>query len=358
MAEEADHEQKTEAPSQKRLDEARQRGQIVASREVATLFCFAAGALVWVGLAGNAALQVTALAKTLLAEAHLLRLDGSGLSPLALALLKDTGFALALPALAFMAAPILAAALQNGIVWSSEPLQPKLEKVSPLAGFKRLVSAQTLVELVKSLLKIGLVGAALAWLLWPERNAVIATSGLGAGPLLSYLDDLAFRMLAVLAVLAAAIAARRLWLAVVLRSCARCGCRSEEVKEEHKQNEGDPHIKQKRRAIQIERSRRRMMADVPKATVVLMNPTHYAVALRYVAGETPAPEVVAKGVDALALKIRAVAEASKVPVVENPPLARTLHAACDIGEFIPQEHYQAVAEVISYVMRLSEQQRG
>jgi flagellar biosynthetic protein FlhB len=132
----------------------------------------------------------------------------------------------------------------------------------------------------------------------------------------------------------------------------------EEVREEHKQNEGDPHFKQKRRAIQVERSRRRMMADVPNATVVLMNPTHYAVALRYVAGETAAPEVVAKGVDALALKIRAVAEASKVPVIENPPLARTLHAACELGEMVPPEHYHAVAEVISYVLRLSDQQRG
>jgi flagellar biosynthetic protein FlhB len=271
--------------------------------------------------------------------------------------MTEAGLALAFPALAFLAAPIVAAALQNGIVFSSEAVQPKFEKVSPLAGFKRLVSAQTLVELLKSLLKVGLVGAALAWLLWPERDAVVAASGLEAGPLLSYLGDLAFRMLAVLTVLAAAIAGADYgwqWFSFM----RKMRMTKEEVKEEHKQNEGDPHIKQKRRAIQIERSRRRMMADVPKATVVLMNPTHYAVALRFVAGETPAPEVVAKGVDALALKIRAVAEASKVPVIENPPLARTLHAACEIGEFIPQEHYQAVAEVISYVLRLSEQQRG
>lgn len=357
MAEEADKDQKTEAPSQKRLDEARERGQVVASREVGTLFCFSVAALVWLGLAGNAALQITVVTKTLLAEAHLLRLDGSGLSPMAFELLKDAGVALALPALAFLVAPILATVFQNGLVWTSEPLQPKLDKLSPLAGLKRLFSAQTLAELVKSLLKIGLVGAGLGFLLWPERDAVMATSGLEAGSLLAYLGDLVFRMLAVLAVMAAGLAAADYgWQWFDFMRKMRMS--KEEVREEHKQNEGDPHIKQKRRAIQIERSRRRMMADVPKATVVLMNPTHFAVALRYVAGETPAPEVVAKGVDALALKIRSVAEESRVPVIVNPPLARTLHAACEIGEFVPPEHYQAVAEVISYVLRLSEQQRG
>lgn len=357
MAEETDKEQKTEAPSQKRLDEARERGQIVASREVGTVFCFAVGALVWAGLAGNAALQVTATSKTLLAEAHLLRLGPGGLPPMTLSLMKDTGIALALPALGFFVGPILAAAVQNGIVFSTESLQPKLDKLSPLAGLKRLFSAQTLVELVKSLLKIGLVGGGLACLLWPERAAVVASSGLEAASLLSYLGDLVFRMLALLAVMATGLAAADYgWQWFDFMSKMRMS--REEVREEHKQNEGDPHIKQKRRAIQIERSRRRMMADVPKATVVLMNPTHYAVALRYVAGETPAPEVVAKGVDALALKIRAVAEASKVPVIENPPLARTLHAACDLGDLVPPEHYNAVAEVISYVLRLSDQQRG
>jgi len=129
----------------------------------------------------------------------------------------------------------------------------------------------------------------------------------------------------------------------------------QEVKEEHRQNEGDPAIKAKVRQIRIERSRKRMMASVPTATVVIMNPTHYAVALKYESGKTEAPICVAKGIDALALRIRAVAEENDVPVVENPPLARALHAAVEVDQAVPAEHYKAVAQVIGYVMRLNGQ---
>jgi flagellar biosynthetic protein FlhB len=126
----------------------------------------------------------------------------------------------------------------------------------------------------------------------------------------------------------------------------------QEIKEEYRQNEGDPHIKAKIRQLRQERSRKRMMARVPEATVILMNPTHYAVALQYESGKMAAPLCIAKGVDAIALKIRAVAEDNDVPVVENPPLARALHASVEIDEPVPPEHYKAVAQVIGYVMRL------
>ena len=124
----------------------------------------------------------------------------------------------------------------------------------------------------------------------------------------------------------------------------------EDVKQDHKDSDGDPHIKAKVRQLRIERSKRRMMQKVPTASVVVMNPTHYAVALRYEAGETPAPICVAKGMDSLALKIREIAEASNVPVVEDAPLARALYATVDIDESIPREHYQAVAKVIGFIM--------
>jgi len=126
----------------------------------------------------------------------------------------------------------------------------------------------------------------------------------------------------------------------------------QEIKEEYRQNEGDPHIKAKIRQLRHERSRKRMMAAVPKATVVIMNPTHFAVALKYESGKTAAPVCVAKGVDALALRIRAVAEENGVPVIENPPLARALHAAIEIDDPVPPEHFKAVAQVIGYVLRL------
>jgi len=127
----------------------------------------------------------------------------------------------------------------------------------------------------------------------------------------------------------------------------------QEIKEEYRQNEGDPAIKAKVRQIRHERAKKRMMAAVPEATVVIMNPTHYAVALKYESGKTEAPICVAKGIDALALRIRAVAEENDVPVVENPPLARALHAAVEVDEAVPPEHYKAVAQIIGYVMRVN-----
>jgi flagellar biosynthetic protein FlhB len=355
-AEDQDSDQKTEAPSQQRLDDGRKRGQLVATRELATLLLFSVAALACVGLAPASAARLAAIGRALLAEAHRLRLDGDGTTTLLFWLLRETGAALVLPALALLAVPVVAAVLQNAVVWTSEPLQPKFERISPLAGVKRLFSLHALVELAKNLLKILTVGGALGYLLWPEGGAMIATSTLAAGPLLDYLADVVLRVLAVLAVLTALIAGLDYgwqWLDFM----RKMRMTREEVREELKQNEGDPHVRQRLRALRLERSRRRMMADLPKATMVIVNPTHYAVALRYVAGETPAPRVLAKGVDAVALKIRTLAQEHRIPVIENPPLARALHAACELGEFIPPAHYQAVAEIVSYVLRLDERQQ-
>jgi flagellar biosynthetic protein FlhB len=357
MAEEQDDSQKTEAPSQHRLQEARSRGQVVASREVATAFCFAAAALLCATWMPEAATTVLGVGRAFLAEAGRHGLEEGGLGPMLLAALARVGAVLALPALLFLAAPVLAAVLQNAVVWTAEPLQPKLERVSPLAGAKRLLSPRSLLELLKSVVKIGLIGAALVALAWPERDAALATVRLEAGPFAAYLADLALRILVFLTLAAAVVAAADYglqWLSFM----RQMRMSRQELQDELKQSEGDPHTRQRRRALRLERARRRMMADVPKSTVVIANPTHVAVALRYVGGETPAPKVLAKGVDALALRIRAAAEAHKIPVVENPPLARALHAACEIGAFIPPAHYQAVAEVISYIMRLDDERRA
>lgn len=356
MAEEHDQDQKTEAPSQRRLDEARARGQVVASREVATVLHLGLAALFCGMLVPEALAQLARTGRALLAESHRLHLDREALASFLPAILREGLTALALPALAVFLVPVASAALQNAIVWTGQPLQPSFERLSPLAGLRRIVSPRSLVELLKSLLKTGIVGTALWLLLWPERQAIIASAGLEAGPLLAYLAGLLARMLMLLAVLAALIAAadygyQRFAFLRELRMTR------EEVREEHKQNEGDPHIRQRLRALRIERSRRRMMADLPKATVVVTNPTHFAVALRYVPGETPAPKVVAKGADLIALRIRERARGHGIPLVENPPLARALYAACEIGELVPPAHYQAVAEVVSYVLRLGERTR-
>jgi flagellar biosynthetic protein FlhB len=354
MAEEQDDSQKTEAPSQRRLEEARSKGQLVASREVATCLLFAASAMLCVSLAPGSARSLAAAGRLFLAEAPALRLDGGDLPRLLLEVLALAGPAVILALLVLMAAPVVAAVIQNAVVWTSEPLHPKLERISPLAGTKRLFSLNALLELGKSLGKIAVVSAAMGWLLGPEVPAIVASSGLAPGPFLAFVADLVFRALALLAVVAALVAGMD-YAHQRFSFLQRMRMSRQELRDELKQSEGDPHIRQRLRALRLERARRRMMADVPRATVVITNPTHVAVALRYVGGETAAPEVLAKGIDAVALRIRGVAAASGIPIVENPPLARALHAACDIGDVIPPAHYQAVAEVISYVLRLSEQ---
>jgi flagellar biosynthetic protein FlhB len=352
MAEEQDDSQKTEAPSQRKLEEARAKGQLVVSREVATLFLFGAAAALALAAPGMGH-GIAVAGRALLADAHLTATDGPGLARLTLALAGELGWPLALPFLLLFLAPVAAALLQNAVVWSAQPLAPKLERISPLAGIKRLLSTRSLIELGKSVLKLVLVSGALVWLLLPELPRIVAASALAPGPLLAYLADLIGRTLMVLAVAAAVVAAAD-YAHQHIDFMRQMRMSRQELLDELKQSDGDPHVKQRLRALRLQHARRRMIADVPRATVVVTNPTHYAVALRYVAGETVAPEVLAKGVDSLALKIRKIAAENGVPVIENAPLARALHAACDIGDAIPVAHYQAVAEVISYVLRLGE----
>jgi flagellar biosynthetic protein FlhB len=205
VAEEHDDSQKTEAPSQRRLDEARAKGQLVVSREVATMLLFGTAALL--AAAPGMAQGLAVAGRALLADAHLTATDGPGLARLALALSSELGWGLALPFLALFLAPLAAAVLQKAVVWTAEPLQPKLERISPLAGVKRLFSTRALIELAKSLLKLVLVGGALAWLFLPELPRIVAAGALPPGPLLGYLHDLLGRALMVLAVAAAAVAA-------------------------------------------------------------------------------------------------------------------------------------------------------
>jgi flagellar biosynthetic protein FlhB len=246
--------------------------------------------------------------------------------------------------------------IQHRLVWSGEPLKPKLSKVSPLAGFKRLFSKQALMNFVKGIAKIVLLGAVMAALLWPERTRLDTMVTLDPAAILPMTQTLALQLLGAVVAILAFIAAGdfffqyRQWF-------ERQKMSFQELKEEFKNTDGDPHVKAKIRQIREGRMRKRMMASVPDATVVITNPTHYAVALKYERGMN-APVCVAKGMDAIALKIREVALANGVPIVENPPLARALHGTVEIDSEIPAEHYQAVAEVIGYVMRLNRAARA
>jgi flagellar biosynthesis protein FlhB len=350
MAEEQDDSDKTEDPTLKRLDDALQRGDVAKSQEVSTWFVIAGFTLVLVAFSGSMASNLTSLMRGLLANAHRMPIDGRGL----LGQMQNVGYetlaAVALPFLLLVLAAVVGNMIQHRLVWSAEQLKPKLSKISPMAGAKRLFSKNALVNFIKGIAKLLLVGSLMVWVLWPERHRLDALMVTDVAGMLALTDTLSVKLLGYVVAVLAVIAILD-YLFQYRQWYERQKMSLREIKEEYKHSEGDPHVKGKIKQIRQERSRKRMMADVPKATVVITNPTHFAVALQYERGMN-APVCVAKGVDNIARKIREVATQHNIPIVENPPLARTLHATVKIEAEIPAEHYKAVAEVIGYVMRL------
>lgn len=356
MADERDDTEKTEDPTQHRLDEAIKHGDVAKSQEVNTWFIIAASALILLAFSGAAGSQLTATFRGLLANAHRIPSDGGSLTRLFERVGVETIAAVALPFLILALAALTGNVIQHRLVWSFEALKPKLSKISLAGGAKRMFSKQALANFVKGLLKLIVVGAVLVALMWPERYRLESLVGTDVAVVLPFTRTLSLQLIggvvAILAIIAAAdyLFQYRQWF-------ERQKMSLREMKEEFKDTEGDPKIKAKIRQLRQQRLKKRMMAAVPKATVVVTNPTHFAVALKYERGMT-APVCVAKGADLIALKIREVAREHHVPVVENPPLARTLHATVEVDEEVPPEHYKAVAEVIGYVMRLNRAWRG
>jgi len=350
MAEERDDTERTEDPTQKRLEEALKRGDVVKSQEVNTWFIIAGATLVLIAFSGGMARGLTATMRGLIANADNIRVDGPALPHLFEKLGGELLAVLAIPFLLLMLAALGGNLIQHRLVWSYEALAPKLSKISPAAGLKRLFSAQALVNFLKGLVKLVLVGSVLTALMWPERGRLMALVHNDLMATLALAQSLALKLLgAVVAMLAIMAAADYLFQYRQWYERQKMSLR--ELKEEFKQTEGDPTIKGKMKQVRTSRMRKRMIANVPKAAVVITNPTHYSVALQYERG-MEAPVCVAKGVDALALKIREAAAEHSVPIVENPPLARALHATVEVDQAIPPEHYKAVAEVIGYVMKL------
>jgi flagellar biosynthetic protein FlhB len=349
MADESDSE-KTEDPTQRKLDEALKRGDVVKSQEVNTWFIIAAGALALTTFSGSFAGGLYTTLRGLIANSYAIRTDGHALVSLGQKIGVETLAAVAIPFLLLALAAVAGNMVQHRLVWTYETITPKLSKISPMAGLQRMFSKQSLANFIKGLLKLAVIATVLIAVLWPEHDRLEGLISADPAAISALTLSLAGKMLgavvAVLAVIAIAdyLFQYRQWYEKQKMSL-------QEIKEEYKQSEGDPAIKGRIRALRQNRMRQRIMAAVPKATVVITNPTHYAVALQYEPG-MDAPICVAKGADRIALKIREVAGEHNVPIVENPPLARALHASVEIDQVIAPEHYKAVAEVIGYVMRL------
>lgn len=349
MSEQSDQE-KTEEPTGRKLEKAREEGDIVKSQEVNYWFVMMGGAIA-VGLMGSsmAGSMLDAL-RVFLASPQDIPMDRDHLRLVVMHVGSVMLGALALPLGILVVSAIAGNVVQNAPVFSAKSMKPSFSKISPVKGLERMFGAKSVMNLLKSIVKFAVVGGVVISIVWPDRNQLPLMMTWDVSMLLPAVRSMALKMFGgVIAVMT--ILAGLDYLFEHFQWMKKQRMSVQEIKDEHKQAEGDPKIKGRLRQLRIERSRRRMMAEVPKASVVIMNPTHYAVALKYEKG-MGAPICVAKGVDGLALRIRALAEESNVTVVVNPPLARALHASVELDQEVPPEHYKAVAEVIGYVMRL------
>lgn len=351
MSDEApEQDAKTEDPSQKKLEDAHKKGDVAKSQEVVTWFMLLGSAVIFAMMGPGAAAALADSLKVIIMNADRFELGGAGFGAffnnLALAMIGTV----LLPLVVLSTCAVLANLIQHRPLFSAEPVTPKLSKISPLAGAKRLFSVESLVNFGKGLLKLGVVGAVVIMVVWPERDRLDTMMTADPQMILADFQEIGIKIfmavLAIVTVIAFAdyLYVRQKWWKKLMMTV-------QETRDEYKQMEGDPHIKGKLRQLRQERARKRMMAAVPDATVVITNPTHFAVALKYDKAMR-APRCVAKGADAVAFRIRELANEHDVPIVENPPLARALFASVDVDETIPNEHFKAVAEVIGFVMRL------
>jgi flagellar biosynthetic protein FlhB len=345
-----DKDSKTEDPTQKRLDDAIDKGDVAKSQEVNTWFVIAGSTLLLSSFSGSIGAGIENPMRNLMMNAHQIRVDGPGLIKLATSLEGMLIAVLGIPLLLLLVAGVASNLVQHRLVWSTEPLIPKFSKISPMAGAARLFGKQAGANFLKGVFKVIALGTVMVLVLWPERHRVDAMVLFDPMAIMSVTKAISTQLMGTVVAMLAVVATLdyffqyRQWY-------ERQKMSLQEIKEEYKQSEGDPHIKGRLKQLRYARAKKRMMAAVPTASVIITNPTHYAVALKYERG-MPAPICVAKGIDVLALKIREIAGAHNVPIVENVPLARALHASVEIDDEIPVEHYHAVAEVIGYVMKL------
>ena len=355
MAEESDQE-KTEPASPQRLEKAREEGQVVQSRELATfVVLMASGATLWM-MAGNLGLTLSNIMRGGLNFEPGIARDSSHVMAQLSSQFFEAALALAPFFLLVVIAALASPLLLRGWLFSTKALAPKFNRLNPFSGIKRMFSSQGLIELVKSLAKVGLLGGVAAWLIWSNVDSIFSLSMEPSALAIQHMGDIIGKIFLLVSGTMIFIVAIDLPFQV-WNHFKKLRMSKEELRRENKESEGDPHLKAHIRAQQREVARRRMMSEIPTADVVVTNPTHYAVALKYSEGKMRAPRVVAKGADAVAAKIRELAAEHKVPLLEAPPLARALFRHTELGDEIPATLYTAVAEVLAYVFQLRHYQQ-
>ncbi len=356
MAEDSDLE-KTEQPSQRRLEQAREEGQVARSRELSTFaVLMAGGAGLWI-MGSSLTGQLTKLIHDGLTLDTELAFHPELLLPHLYSLSVETLWAFLPLLLLLLATAALSPLLLNGWLFSMKPLQPNFSKLNPVTGLSRMFATHGLIELGKAIGKSVIVGGVGAWAIWHNKDAVLMLVSQPAVAAIHHLGYLMWMTFAAIMggmlLIVAVDVPFQLW-----EHNKQLKMTKEEVRQEAKESEGDPQVKARIRTMQREIARRRMMAEIPTADVVVTNPTHYSVALRYSEKGMSAPIVVAKGSHFLAAKIKEIAIANNVPILEAPPLARALHKHTELGQTIPEALYTAVAEVLAYVYQLRHYRQG
>lgn len=351
MSDAPDKESQTQDASPKKLEEARKRGEVAKTMELPSAMALGAAFAVVAGSGGVFASDLAKALTPFLAQPHeMLGLLDSGHGAM---IGWRAVLAVAPIFLAVMGAAMLGGVggnmLQQGFLWVPDKLKPDFKRLSPTSSFSRIFGLDGLVQFLRTLAKLIVTGLVVWWVVKPHLTEIPNMAAMAPIAVLGYARTLLvaiFSAVLVFLVLTAGLD----WIFQRQRFLERMRMSRQELKEEHRQSEGDPQVKARIRALRMQRARKRMMAQVPKATLVVTNPTHYAVALRYVAGETVAPLCVAKGADHTALKIREIAGEHDIPIVEDPPLARALYATVEVDDTIPREHFEAVAKVIGFIL--------
>jgi flagellar biosynthesis protein FlhB len=348
MAKDGQGGEKTEKPTPKRLKEARKEGQIPRTQELGT----------WAGVAAASVFLPMLVANTFDAIGRLFVQFGTVVDePEAEAVGVLLGQALTvfletlLPmALSLMLVGVLASAAQGGVSFATKGMKPTLKKFNPLPGMKRMFGTHGLWEALKAVIKTAALGTVVVVTSDRAQELVSASGALPLSAVVATFASSAVLMFRVVAVTGLVIAIAD-YVVVRKQTMTKLKMTKYEIQQEHKQSEGDPHVKGQRRSMQLAMSRNRMMAEVATADVLLVNPTHVAVALRY-EPERGAPRVVAKGADEMAARLRERAAEARVPMVQDVPLARALHASCELGQEVPPQLFTAVARVLAFVMQL------
>ncbi len=349
-----DDQDKSQEPTPRKRQEAREEGNVAKSQDLAAgvvlfgslLMLWMLGGGVWMAVYDTTIRSFTDIARVG---------DVDAVRRLSMATLSEVGWTLVpmMAALVFFA--IVANVAQVGLLLAPKKLQPKLETLDPIKGFKKLFfTSRTYVGFGMNLLKLFAVAAVAAWAVWAELGVVVGlqrADAVAVGPLAAAsILKVGFKVAAALLIISMADFAYQRW-----KHEQDLKMTHQQVKDEMKKMEGDPQIKQRRRQVAMQRSMQSIRTDVPGADVIVTNPTHFAVAIKYDEGTMHAPRVVAKGGDLMAMRIREIATANGVPIVEKPPLARALFGAVDVGGEIPEDFYSAVAELLAYVYRLDRQ---